>query len=283
MDWLAKQEVHQLYQPTKLTKNIQNTILSKPKDQIGIDLIDMQNYMHNGYNYILTGIDLFSKKAYAVAMKTKSDKDMIPAIKKLLKQTGPIKSLRSDNGSEFISEKFKKVLADNNIKQVLSLSGKPQSNGNIERFNGQLKKLLRMNMKINQTNDWVSMIPTLIDNYNQTKSRVTKYAPIELEKMSEDKNVLENVKGNITKSVKTKNEPKGTKFKLLDHVRVKIDSDDKTRSGENWSKKIYTIWKLVKPKSIFSSPYYFIRDGKQKLPNKYYNNDLLLANVASWP
>ena len=91
--------------------------------------------------YIKTGIDLYSKKAYAEALKDKSQKEINKAIKEIIKESQP-KSIRSDNGSEFISKDFKKILHDNNIKQVLSTPGLPLSNGNIERFNGILKNLI---------------------------------------------------------------------------------------------------------------------------------------------
>jgi hypothetical protein len=52
MSWLAKQEIHQRYARAYRTKDVKNTVLSKPKHQIGLDLIDMQNYAHNGYQYI---------------------------------------------------------------------------------------------------------------------------------------------------------------------------------------------------------------------------------------
>ena len=130
--------LHQLYMPSEESKELQSTVLNKPHEQIGIDLRDMSNYNFDNYKYILKAIDLYSKKSYARALKDKSQKEINKAIKEILKESQP-KSIRSDNGSEFISKDFKKILHDNNIKQVLSTPGLPQSNGNIERFNGILK------------------------------------------------------------------------------------------------------------------------------------------------
>ena len=62
MNWLKDQQLHQLYTPTYKTKNIKTTILNKPNQQIGIDLIDMTKYEYDNYKYIFTVIDLFSKK-----------------------------------------------------------------------------------------------------------------------------------------------------------------------------------------------------------------------------
>ena len=90
-------------------KELQSTVLNKPHEQIGIDLIDMSNYLYDNYKYILTGIDLFSKKANGLALKDKSQKEINKAIKEIIKESQP-KSIRSDNGSEFISKDFKKIL-----------------------------------------------------------------------------------------------------------------------------------------------------------------------------
>ena len=104
-DWLKSQEIHQLYMPAEESKELQSTVLNKPHEQIGIDLIDMSNYLYDNYKYILTAIDLFSKKAYAEALKDKSQKEINKAIKEIIKKSQP-KSIRSNNGSEFISKEF---------------------------------------------------------------------------------------------------------------------------------------------------------------------------------
>ena len=82
-DWLKSQMIHQLYMPSEESKELQSTVLNKPHEQIGIDLIDMSNYNYDNYKYILTGIDLFSKKAYSIALKDKSQKEINKAIKKI--------------------------------------------------------------------------------------------------------------------------------------------------------------------------------------------------------
>ena len=104
-EWLKSQMLHQLYMPSEESKELQSTVLNKPHEQIGIDLIDMSNYLYDNYKYILTAIDLFSKKAYSEALKDKSQKEINKAIKEIIKESHP-KSIRSDNGSELISKDF---------------------------------------------------------------------------------------------------------------------------------------------------------------------------------
>ena len=237
-NWLARQEVHQLYQQTNRTRNIQHTILNEPKKQIGIDLVNMEHYEHNGYKYILTGIDLFSKKGYAYPLKNKEASTVSKAMKYLIdNEIHYVASIRSDNGSEFIADDFKKLLDKYEIKQIFSLPSKPQSNGNIENFNKTLKRALIMGMRINKNNDWIQLLPQIIDNYNESVHSVTKKKPIDLD-IEDDNDILEAVKNGIADNVISRNEGDKPKFKVGDKVRTKLDKDEKGSGGENWSKKV---------------------------------------------
>lgn len=268
--WLNDQEINQLYKPTRLTTNIKTTILKEPNKQIGIDIIDMTPYEFENKKYIFTGIDLFSKKGYAYAMDNKSDS--YDALTILIKVVGhQISSIRSDNGSEFIADKFKKILAKNNITQVFSLPGKPQSNGNIERFNSTLKRLLKMYMRINNAYDWPDVLGEMTDNYNNTKQRITDKIPNKINE-TDYKIMNENIKNNVMNVSDDNNK---TKFNIDDKVRVKNKETDDY--GIRWSRKIYTITQVNKPKTRVSSVYYTIDDDSNK---HYYNNDLqLIKNV----
>ncbi len=70
-DWLSEQEAYQLYRVTRKAKTIQPTVLKQPRTQVSIDLIDMSTKAYDGHSWILTAIDMFSKKRWAVALKDK--------------------------------------------------------------------------------------------------------------------------------------------------------------------------------------------------------------------
>lgn len=263
MDWLKKQEIHQLYYPKKEIKNIRGTVLSKPLKQIGIDLIDMQNLEYNSFKYILTAIDLFSKKAWAMPLKNKMDKTVKIAMEKIIKKIpDDIGSIRSDNGSEFISNEFKELLKKYNIKQVLSSPSLPQSNGEVEKFNGTLKRLINKYLKINNTIDWVSDLDKLVDNYNNVDHDITKTAPNDVIEKT-----FRKIKKRIEKSVLPKNETKEL-LNVSDKVRIRIE-DPKNKT--NWSKKIYVIERVFKPKKIFTVPTYKLKNDTKR----YTQNELL--------
>jgi len=63
------------------------------------------------YKYLLNVIDLFSKTAYSIPIKSKSNDVIIDALTKRRPR-----KLWTDQVSEFISIKFRNFLKDNNIE-----------------------------------------------------------------------------------------------------------------------------------------------------------------------
>ena len=274
MEWLKKQHLWQLYAPAEKTKNIQSTIIKEPHKVWGIDIIDMGNNEYNGYKYILSAIDLFSKKSYVQALKSKDAKNVNNAFKKMIKHEKP-KSIRSDNGSEFINESFKKLLEDNGIKQIFSSPSLPQSNGNIERFNGIIKKLINKDMIYNISNNWVDSLQKLNDSYNNTNQRIINDAPNDVDDNKEDKEKLIEIRRNIYKNVVSKRRNLENKFKIGDYVRIKLPNE---KNKINWTNGIFKIVKMSKSNKLYNSPSYYVADinNGEIINKKYYENDLLL-------
>ena len=68
------------------------------------DLVEMNNYIkvNNGYRYLLTVIDTFSKKAWGEAIKNKTGEDVTKAMKNIfIRSNRTPKNLQTDDGKEF--------------------------------------------------------------------------------------------------------------------------------------------------------------------------------------
>ena len=76
------------------------------------DLVDMQQHSreNKGFKYLLTIIDVFSKFAWAVPVKSKSGEDITTAMKSILIQGRIPKNLHVDQGSEFYNSNFKPLM-----------------------------------------------------------------------------------------------------------------------------------------------------------------------------
>jgi hypothetical protein len=72
------------------------------------------------------------------------------------------------------------------------------------------------------------------------------------------------------------------KYKIGDKVRLRLEGDI-GKGRPNFSKKIYTIYLVNKPKNNLSAPYYEIEDDERKYTSHYYDNDFILANEVENP
>ena len=173
-DWLKLQEINQIFYPSKgKAKDIKSTITS-PHKILGIDIVNMQKHEVRGYKYLLNGIDLSTRYLYSVALKSEDKKEVLKGFEKMLKEVKDIRTIRSDNGSEFISKEFKDFLKKKNLNQVLSEAYKPQSNGAIERANGILKELIQKALELDDDYDWVKNLNKLVSNINNTEHSIKK-------------------------------------------------------------------------------------------------------------
>lgn len=279
-DWLKNQEVNQLHRRVFKKAHIISTVMDSPNKQVGIDLINMEKIAYDGYNYILTVVDFFSKKGYALALKNKEGRTVRDAMKKIL-DSMPIKpaSVRSDNGSEFKSNLFKKLLESFAIKHVFSSPHTPQSNGLVERFNGVLKNVIIQYIHVTKTNNWPPILKMLVDNYNDTFHSTIKNTPNTIHEQDAESHpqTTELIKSKAKQNINTH-----VLYSPGDHVRVVVNKIDTiTNTGLpfiKWSKKIYTIDKIFRPKQKFTAPYYTIKG----FTTHFYNNDLQkITNVQN--
>lgn len=288
MDFLKTTEVHQLYRPKRKTKHISSTIINKKNDAsrinqvIGIDLIDMTNYESKGFKWIFTGIDMFSRKSYVVKMKNKTGPSVLAGFKQLLTKIkksnhGQLpKSIRSDNDASFTSDEFKKYIKKIKIRHVFSNAHTPASNGMIERFNGKLKRNLKMIRTQDDDENWTDYLDQVNNNMNDSIHRIIGMTPNQLHNSDEktEEKGASNIKKHIPKTPLEIDE-----FKIGEFVRVKQGDAD----HYNFSRQIYQIYKVYKARKVHSRTAYYVQnlETKEKESKKYYNQDLQRVKLPS--
>ena len=259
-DFLKNQEVNQLYAPSKGTAKTFKSSMTTPNKILAMDLVNMEKFQVRGYKYLFNAIDMSTRFNYSVALKNKTDAEVLNGFKKIYNQSKP-KAIRSDNGSEFINKKFTDYLEKNGIKQILAEAGKPQSNGLIERANATIKELIQKSLEINPKFDWIKNLDKLIENINNSNHRITGFTPNEIQTAfkNDDNVILDSArdkelkikKGNISKEV----------YEKGDLVRLHQPSD-KTR--QVWSNEIYEIERVYKPKKPYSVYEYKVEGLKDR-------------------
>lgn len=98
----------------------------------------MSQTSHGGANYFVLFVDDFSRKTFLYTMKSKSEvKDKFVEFKnRVERETGrKIRTLRSDNGGEYIGNQMKSHLRECGIRHQTSAPYTPEQNGLAERMN----------------------------------------------------------------------------------------------------------------------------------------------------
>jgi hypothetical protein len=111
----------------------------------GIDMIGKINPPSSkGHQYILAITDYFTKWVEAIPMKSVTSKDVINFIKvHVIHRFGIPQTITTDGGSVFISEEFRKFIANMGIKLIRSSPYYAQANGQAKASNQSLIKLIK--------------------------------------------------------------------------------------------------------------------------------------------
>ena len=74
-----------MQKPTRQAKSIKSTRSKAPFNKLQIDLVDMSSSTTaRGANWLLTAIDAYTRKAYALPMKNKNEKTVLDSLDLLL-------------------------------------------------------------------------------------------------------------------------------------------------------------------------------------------------------
>ena len=107
-----------------------------------------------GNLYILLAMDYVSKWVEATACP-KNDANTVMAFlqRNILSKFGAPRTIISDGGSHFANKVFEKLMSRYGIKHIMSLAYHPQTNGQAEIFNREMKKILEKTVS-SSGRDW---------------------------------------------------------------------------------------------------------------------------------
>ena len=118
-------------------------------DVWGINLMGPFPYSF-GYVYILVGVDYVSKWVEAVPCKAANHRVVLKFLKEnIFFKFGVPKAIISDGGSHFCNKLFENLLAKYDVKHKVATPYHPQTNGQVELANTEIKTIL---MKVVNSN-----------------------------------------------------------------------------------------------------------------------------------
>nr|GFC34553.1 reverse transcriptase domain-containing protein [Tanacetum cinerariifolium] len=95
-----------------------------------------------GNKYILVAVDYLSKWVEVKALPTNDARVVAKFLKSLFSRFGTPKAIISDRGTHFCNDKFSRVMAKYGVTHRLSTTYHPQTSGQVEVTNRELKRIL---------------------------------------------------------------------------------------------------------------------------------------------
>lgn len=289
--WFESQEAYTLHQKKRKNFPRNKFIVSGINDTLQGDLIDISKleWHNNAFKWLLVLIDIFSKKAWVVALKNKTNSEIVRGLTEIFSKFKEMpKRLQTDQGLEFLGKETRDFLKKLGIHLYFIHSDKKAAI--VERFNRTLKEKMWRFFSKNKTKRYIDDLDKLVESYNNTFHRAIRMKPNEVSKQNES-SVFFNLYG---ENKRLQKEQKNEKQFLISKNKKKIsskkfqDSNIKFRIGDlvrisknkhifekgytaNWSSDIFSVFRVNLSEKIT----YKLKDQAGELLNGiYYKEEL---------
>ncbi|RWR99765.1 hypothetical protein B4U79_03256, partial [Dinothrombium tinctorium] len=276
-DWLSEQLTYTLHKQARKRFKRNKLLVSHIDEQWQADLPDMREVSseNKGFKYILTIIDIFSKYAWAVPIKNKQPDGVIKVFKKIFEERKPL-YLQTDKGKEFVNQSLKRFLKSNGVNHFVSFNTEIKC-AVVERFNRTLKSKIYKYFTFNNTNNYVDVLQNLLNSYNNSVHRITKFKPVDIS-IENEKKVFFNIYGKPSKRdvLKLRQEPKLQKG---DNVRVSRYKKQFDRGYlPQWTEEFFTIQNALEKSE---KPHYVLKDeAGEEIEGKFYPEEVQRIKVT---
>ena len=262
--FLAEQDSYTLHKPRRIRFPRRKTYSKGIGDLYQIDLVDLSNLApHNdGMRYLLTCIDVFSKRAWAIPVRTKSARDVTRAFENVL-EDGKCNMVQSDKGTEFLNSTFQTMLKRHGIKFYTS-ENEDLKAAVVERFNRTLKTKMFRYFTYANTRRYVDVLSDLMHSYNNTHHRSIGMSPAEVG--------VDNERAVRARLYPTKSKSHRWKYDVGDRVRIAMQrrSFRKGYLGD-WSEEIFEIVNRLPTAPVT----YELADlGGERIKGKFYEAEI---------
>ena len=170
--WLSEQDTYTLHKPVRRRFKRRCAVVGGPNQQWQADLVDVSRLKktNDGTTFLLTVIDVFSKRAWCVPLKNKSAVSLVAAFAPLLGDKAPI-TLQTDKGTEFLNRALQKLLKEYGVHHFATHNEETKASI-VERFNRTLKtrmwryftkKQAKRQFKKGYMANWTEELFTIVD------------------------------------------------------------------------------------------------------------------------
>jgi hypothetical protein len=167
------------HQNIKLPLTVTDT-KNTPWEKVYLDIVGPLLMAETGIKYILTCQDNLSKYFIAIPLQNQTAEEVTNAfVKTIVLIYGIPTEIVTDQGSNFMSDVFKRICKLFKIEKICTTAYHPESNGALESTHKTLANYLRCfcDTKLNNWDEW---LPFACFTYNPTPHSVTKFTPYEV-------------------------------------------------------------------------------------------------------
>jgi transposase InsO family protein len=234
-EFLSLQPAYTLHAPARRRFPRRETFSKGINDLFQADIADMSNIsrFNDGHRYLLTCIDVFSKFAWVVALKSKSGIEVTRAFEENILSDRKCRMLQTDKGLEFLNRTFQDMLKKHGIHFYTSENDDIKA-AVVERFNRTLKERLYRFFTYKNTGRYLDVLEEIVRSYNRINHRSIGMAPIEVNSGNEA-TVADRLYPDKPKTVKWA-------LSVGDAVRISVKRTV-FRKGYvgNWSEEIFSV------------------------------------------
>lgn len=266
-EWLSHQDTYTLHKPIRRSFVRRRIIVGGIDHQWQADLIDVQRLkQHNdGYAYLLTCIDVFSKFAWVEPLKNKTGPTMVEAFRRIFSTGRKPRKLQTDKGTEFLNRTFQKFLKEAHVDFFVTENEDIKA-AVVERFNRSLKEKLWRYFTRKNTLRYKDVLTPFVQAYNRSYHRSIKRAPVEVDADNQE-DVWQTLYGDQQQQQRvTKTMTPG------DRVRIsKARSNFKKGYLPAWTEELFTISRIYDSEP---TTYVLKDDHGDELRGTFYSQEL---------
>lgn len=207
---ISKESNHKIKQRLEITDTH-----DRPWIKIYLDIVGPLPQTENDNKYILTCQDNLSKYVIVIPIKNQTVEEVTDAfVNKVILIYGIPNYIVTDQGTNFMSDMFKKICKLFKIEKIHTAAYHPESNGALERTHKTLVTYLRCFCDP-KTPDWDKWLPFASFTYNTTPHTSTKFSPYE---------ILYGRKCNIPGTLQTTPQPLYNYDDIVQNVKFKMQN-----------------------------------------------------------
>ena len=165
------QDTFTLHKPARRNFKRNRVIVEGIDEQWQMDLADMQSLKdyNDGYRYLHVCIDVFSKYAWIVPIKSKTGPALVEAFKVILSSGKKPHKIMTDQGTEFFNKSIQTLLKDEDIELFNTFNETKASI--VERVIRTFKTKMLRYFTAKKTMRYLDMLPDLVYSYNHSEHR----------------------------------------------------------------------------------------------------------------